>query len=290
MRYTHIHIDFQCQDDIKQTVSDLLIDAAGEAGCDSFENSSDGLDGYAVDGQFDSSMLDEAIRQFPIQGVHISYTVGMAEDKDWNQTWEESGFGPISIDECILVYDKRHTPAEQVSASPLPIKIGIEARQAFGTGTHETTQMVLDAIIHCCPRGKRMLDCGCGTGILSIAALKLGAKEAIGYDIDEWSTKNATHNARQNGAGAMKVLLGDASVLQEVEGCFELVVANINRNILLADLPRFAAKMSSGASLIISGFYESDASLLVAKAKELQLSEQVRKTLNSWCCITFLKD
>ncbi|MDY3671421.1 MAG: 50S ribosomal protein L11 methyltransferase, partial [Prevotella sp.] len=128
-----------------------------------------------------------------------------------------------------------------------------------------------------------------GTGILGIAASKLGAKEIIGYDIDEWSTHNATHNASINNVTNMQVMLGDASILKEVKEKFDVVLANINRNILLSDMPVFASLMTIGSTLIISGFYSSDVPLLEEKAAELGMEITGMRTDNEWTCLTLNK-
>ena len=134
----------------------------------------------------------------------------------------------------------------------------------------------------------RVLDCGTGTGILSICALKLGATEAVGYDIDEWSVDNARHNAVINGVDdRFTSLLGDATILNKVEGTFDLVMANINRNILLNDLPLFRQKMAPGAVLILSGFYTADSPLLIDKAATLGLALRQQQADNDWACLTF---
>lgn len=290
MKYISLHLRVSCQDDIRQTVLDLLADAAGEAGCDSFETTSDGINGYAVKGNFNREVFSAQLMSFPVSGVKISYTIEDADDQDWNETWEDAGFSPIIIDDRIVVYDARHTTTDEAEAFTQPCRIGIEARNAFGTGTHETTQMVLQTLAQSDLKGLRVLDCGCGTGILSIAALKLGAKEATGYDIDEWSVENAIHNAGLNGVTDFKGLLGDATVLQSISEHFDIVVANINRNILLNDLQAMVLKMDTGSRMIISGFYETDCPLLTTKALSLGLRESGRKTQNSWCCLSFIKD
>ena len=137
--------------------------------------------------------------------------------------------------------------------------------------------------------GKRVLDCGTGTGILAIAALKLGAREAVGYDIDEWSVDNARHNAVINGVDdRLTALLGDASILiDKVKGTFDIVMANINRNILLADMAAFVTKMAPGATLLLSGFYTEDVPLLVAKAEELGLTLTAQREDQNWASLRF---
>ena len=137
---------------------------------------------------------------------------------------------------------------------------------------------------------KRVLDCGCGTGILSIAASNLGANKVIGYDIDEWSVNNTLHNATMNNVTNLEVFHGNAQVLSHVSGLFDVVLANINRNILLQDMTSFVELMSPGAILLLSGFYEADANLLIEKATQLGLVERNRKTEDDWCCLMFTKE
>ena len=185
----------------------------------------------------------------------------------------------------VIIHDGRHLP--EPSLKDNAILIEIDAKLAFGTGTHETTRMICSELLTFAPAG-RVLDCGTGTGILSICALKLGASEAVGYDIDEWSVENARHNAVINRVdGHFQSLLGDASILDKVEGSFDLVLANINRNILLADLPQFREKMASGTRLILSGFYISDSAMLIAKAHELGLHLLSQDEDHNWACLTF---
>ena len=162
---------------------------------------------------------------------------------------------------------------------------------AFGTGTHETTRMICSQLLNMNLEGKRILDCGCGTGILGICALKLGAASCVGYDIDEWSTDNTRHNAVINHVDErFTSLLGDASILNKVEGVFDVVIANINRNILLADMPVFVNKMAQGATLLLSGFYNEDTALLVKQAKMLGLTLTAQREDNNWAELTLIKN
>ena len=262
---------------------DLLAALAGEAGFETFEETEEGLTGYVQQQLFDPSQLDELLQSFPFPDVTISYNVGEAEDRDWNEQWEQEGFDPIVVDNRLVIHDGRHLP-EQLSTVNYQLSIEIDARLAFGTGTHETTRMVCSTLLTLPLDGKRVLDCGCGTGILGIVAMKLGASACTAYDIDEWSVDNTRHNAVINQVD-ITPLLGDATILIKVEGKFGLVMANINRNILLNDLPTFRSKMADGAQLILSGFYTADIPLLVDKAEEcgLRLVSQLEE--NGWACL-----
>ena len=274
---------------------DVLAAMAGEAGFETFEETENGLKGYVQQSLFDEETLRATIADFPFEGVSITYDIHEAEDRDWNEQWEQEGFEPIVISgekpevsgeryPTIVIHDGRHLPESMPDDA---IAIEIDAKLAFGTGTHETTRMICGTLLSI-PSPLRVLDCGTGTGILSITALKLGAAQAVGYDIDEWSVDNARHNAVINFVDdRFKSLLGDATILNKVEGTFDLVLANINRNILLADMPMFREKIASGAKLILSGFYTEDAPMLVDKAKTLGLTLQQQKEDQNWCCLVF---
>ena len=316
---------------------DLLAALAGDAGFETFEETETGLLGYVQQSLFSEAALQESIVDFPFEGVSIRYDVREAEDRDWNEQWEQEGFEPIVVsrseecgvrsEECgvwsentfegIIIHDGRHLPSEVSShLSSLTshlLEIEIDARLAFGTGTHETTRMICSTLLDLFSAknpsssasdnslssflfplsspekpSMRVLDCGTGTGILSICALKLGATEAVGYDIDEWSVDNARHNAVINRVDdRFTSLLGDATILNKVEGTFSLVMANINRNILLNDLPLFRQKMAPGAVLILSGFYTADSPLLIDKAATLGLTLRQQQADNDWACLTF---
>lgn len=286
MEYIVADFKIECQDGMIQIARDLLTDDLGEVGFECFEDTEDGIAGYIQKDIYNGKKMDEALKNFLLTDASITYTVKDAEYKNWNSQWEEAGFEQIDINGAITIYDARHQDASSITA---PVAIGIETRQAFGTGTHETTRMVIASLLDLKLQGKRVLDCGCGTGILGIAASKFGAEEVVGYDIDEWSTQNAMHNASLNNIANMQVMLGDASILKEVKGKFDVVMANINRNILLNDMPAFVSVMTAGSTLILSGFYSSDVPLLEAKATELGMEIVCTRTDNEWTCLTLCK-
>lgn len=286
MKYLVAEFKIECQDGMIQIARDLLTDALGEAGFETFEDTEDGIQGYVQESLFDENAMNDVISNFMLPDVSISANIQEAEYKNWNEEWEEAGFERININDSITIYDARHDDGAGIASG---ISIGIETKQAFGTGTHETTRMIVSTLLNIDLKGKRVLDCGCGTGILGIAASKLGASEVVGYDIDEWSSENAIHNAELNGVGNMKVMLGDASVLKSVEGKFDVVLANINRNILLADMPAFVSVMADDSLLILSGFYASDVDLLIEKASSLGLSKIDSKSDSEWTCLVLKK-
>ncbi len=267
---------------LMQTARDLIADITSEIGFEAFKDTDNGIKGYVQRDIFDQGSLDYSLSTLPLEGVSVTYSLEDMEDKDWNEQWEEAGFDPIDINGKILVYDARRE-------RPMPAQdetlVGIKAKQAFGTGTHYTTQMVIESLLELGVEQKRVLDCGCGTGILGIVASKLGASEVVGYDIDEWSADNAKANAALNGVNNMQVLYGDASALTHISGLFDVVLANINRNILLNDMSAYVEVMASKARLVMSGFYEEDIPLLLDKATSLGLEETGRKKKDEWCCL-----
>ena len=282
-----------------QDARDILSALSAEAGFETFEETPTGLLAYVQQSLFDREALDNAIADFPFEGTHIIYNVREAEDRDWNEQWEQEGFEPIEVKsqkedgrskmfERIIIHDGRHLPSDLKLQTSDIISIEIDAHLAFGTGTHETTRMICATLLNMDLKGKRILDCGCGTGILGICALKLGADSCVGYDIDEWSADNTRHNAVINHVDDhLTSLCGNASLLDTLDGKFDLVLANINRNILLQDMPRFVNMMSPGTTLILSGFYESDCLLLESKAQQLGLKLTDTKTDDDWACMVF---
>lgn len=287
MRYYSSTFHIECSDaNLLQAARELLADALGEGGYETFEDTPDGIIGYVQEDNYDESAVKEAIATFPLGDVTITYSTESVPDQNWNAAWEEEGFEPIEVKKVVTIYDAHHTSDPDIFSTPL--NIGIEARNAFGTGNHETTRLMVESILEQPLDGRRVLDCGCGTGILAITALRCGAKEAVAFDIDEWSAENTRHNAELNGVGdRIEVLCGDAHVLSHVEGIFDVILANINRNILLEDMPRYHDVLTRGGALILSGFYEEDAPLLLKKAEAMGLHEISRKTDNGWCSLAF---
>jgi len=285
----------EADDGILAATGDLLAALTVEAGLEAFEEMNDQqLVGYAQKELLDINRLTAIVNNFPIENVNIRFDVSDAENKDWNEAWEQEGFSPIIINDRLCIHDLTHLPTEETDAD-----IAIDARQAFGTGTHDTTRMIVGHLMRMTDEGKlqgaSVLDCGCGTGILAIAALKLGAAEAKGYDIDQWSVDNSAHNAALNGVDdRLQTVLGDATAIDrilETTTAFDFVLANINRNILLADMPQFikAMKKEGGKQLILSGFYTADIPLLKEEAEELGLQTVTQYDSNDWACLVMEK-
>lgn len=277
----YFEVDFQLSP-LSQDACDILAALTADAGFESFEETQHGIRGYVQQPLLDRQALEDIVNNFPIMGTNIIYTINKAEDKDWNEQWEQEGFEPIIVgNNRLAIHDGRHLPSQ-----PADISVEIDARLAFGTGTHETTQMICEWMLDMPMKGLRVMDAGCGTGILGIVALKLKASHVTAYDIDEWSSDNTRHNAVINRVDSqLSVYCGDASLLDTKTADYDLVLANINRNILLNDMPRFCQIMKQDAKLILSGFYTEDIPLLEARGKELGLTLTGAKNRDKWASI-----
>lgn len=285
MKYYETEFTIKGNDALMQDSCDLLAAMAGEAGYESFEETDCGLKGYIQQDLYDEEALKQIIGDFPFEDMTITHVTREAEYRDWNEQWENEGFSPIFITDDCVVHDGRHMPD-----TPAKIMVEIDAKLAFGTGTHDTTKMVARQLIEANPEGKSVLDCGCGTGILGIIALKYGAEKVVGYDIDEWSADNARHNAVINGVGdSYDARLGDAAILDSSMS-FDIILANINRNILIADMPIWRPLMKKGGKLIVSGFYAEDVNKLTAKAEELALALESHHNEGEWHCLVFTSE
>ena len=229
--------------------ADILMALVADAGLESFVDTPQGVKGYVQTGLFERSVLDSLTDIFPMNGVKVTYRLAEAEDKNWNEEWERNGFEPVRIADRILIHSPEHH-----NLSPAEYDIVIDPHQAFGTGTHHTTGMILERLLGMDLGHKTVLDAGCGTGVLGIFCTLKGAKSVWAYDIDRWSVDNTKENMLLNGVKNMEVVEGNASILQGKDA-FDLILANINRNILLADLPSFVSVMHAGSQMILSGFY-----------------------------------
>ena len=266
MRYFEISITIT---PYNEAAADVLAALLADAGCDTFMPADDGLSAYILQDSYDETGIREAIDSATatFKDLAITHTCTEAPDENWNATWEaEHHFEPIPLPD-----------GQQVQIIP---------RQAFGSGEHATTRMILaflgSAHLASVLQGATVIDAGCGTGILGIAAMKLGAARVFAYDIDEWSVRNAKENYALNDLPATEdIALGDASVLAQAPQA-DILLANINRNILLADMPAFTAKLQQGGYLLLSGFYEADIEPLVARAANLGLTLQNSLSDGDW--------
>ncbi len=275
----YYELKFEITSAANQDACDLLAALLGEIGFEAFEPTAEGIKAYIQQQLYDEEALKQIIEAFPMQ-TEINYQACEASYENWNEQWEAEGFEPIVIGQDICVHDTRHLPAQSYAYD-----ITINPRMAFGSGTHPTTQMILHALTQKNIKGLRVMDAGCGTGVLGILCLMRGAENVLAYDIDEWSTQNAELNFGLNGMTAnVQIRLGDSSVIKDERG-LDLILANINRNILVADMPVWRNTLKDGGRLLVSGFYEQDAPIIVAEAEKLGLKEISRQMQEEWCLL-----
>ena len=259
---------------------DLLVDTLGNEGpYESFVETKDGLKAYVPADKYDLHFLKVTVETFP---VPLKYTVEEMEDKNWNEEWEK-GHQAVLVEYnggSVWVRAPFHPHRDDVS-----YELIIEPKMSFGTAHHPTTYMMLSYVAELDMVGKRVLDMGCGTAVLGILAKMRGASYVEGVDIDEWAFNNARENAATNNV-EITLMLGDATTLQ---GSFDIIIANINRNILLADMERYAAVLNAGGTLLLSGFYEADEAALVARAKELGMTLKNKKNRDGWSALQLVK-
>jgi ribosomal protein L11 methyltransferase len=264
-----------------EVVNDVLSAVLADAGFESFVEQPDGLLAYIQQSLYDEASVEAAISEFPIPDTAIEYSFVEAEDKDWNEEWEKNFFQPIVIGNRCVIHSTFHHDVPEAEYD-----IAINPQMAFGTGHHETTSLVIGEILDSDMSGKKVLDMGCGTSILAILARMKGAASCTAIDIDDWCVRNSIENIELNGVDEIEVCLGDASILAD-KGPFDMVIANINRNILLADMQHYVARMNEGATLLMSGFYVDDIPLIKAEAERLGLTFNGYKEKNRWVVTSF---
>lgn len=270
-------------DPCTETVNDVLAAVLGDVGFDSFMENEQGITAYILKELFDETTLKEALMYFPIEGTDVRYSWKEAEDKDWNEEWERHYFQPIVIDDRCVVHSTFHQDIPKAEYDIL-----INPQMAFGTGHHETTSFIVSELLYADLNNRSVLDMGCGTSILAILARMRGASAVTAIDIDTWCVENSKENIALNNLTGIEVMQGDASTLKD-KGPFDVVIANINRNILLADMRFYVERMHSGASLYMSGFYVEDIPLLKEKAAGLGLTFVHHKEKNNWAAVLFRK-
>jgi len=264
-------------------VQDVLTQQLADIGFESFVEQADGrLAAYIPTDTYNAAQLDSLLDSFPFEGVRLLETT-LCEDKDWNEEWEQNSFQPIQIGSDCLIHAPFHKNLPQCKYD-----IVINPKMAFGTGTHQTTSLILSRLLQTNLQGKSLLDMGCGTAVLGILAKKLGASPVTAIDIDNWCTENAAENCMLNGISDMEILLGDAKLLEGRS--FDIILANINRNILLMDMSHYAASLNNGGILIMSGFYTDDIPVLMEEAKKHGLVQAEHQNKDNWAMLELHKE
>jgi len=250
-----------------------------EAGFNSFNEEENQLLAY-----IDPEVFNENIcREITFLKMHpeVNFTVRALEDINWNKEWE-SNYQPVTIAGKCHVRAPFH-PALRDAV----YEIIIEPKMAFGTAHHETTQLMAGWMMDLDVSGKDILDMGCGTGILAILANKMGARNVIGIDNDEWAWRNAMENFRINGVTETNAFLGDAALIRQES--FDMILANINRNVLLQDMKKYSVALRKDGMLLLSGFYHKDIEAIVACASDFGLHLSGKRILNAWAVLLFYK-
>ena len=265
-----------------EVINDIISALAGEIGFESFVEWENGVQAYVQQSLFDQEALGNMVANFPIPNTNITYEIKEAEDKDWNEEWEKNFFQPIVIGNrcCIHSTFHKNTPKTEY-------EILINPQMAFGTGHHETTSSIISELLDADLQGKSVLDMGCGTSILAILASMRGDNPVTAIDIDDWCVNNSRDNIALNQIDNITVELGDASLLKNREP-FDVIIANINRNILLADMDRYAACMHIGSELFMSGFYVQDIPAIQEKAESLGMTFIHHREKNNWAAVKFI--
>ena len=263
-----------------ETVNDIVSALAGEIGFESFVEWENGVQAYVQQSLFDEEALKDMVANFPLPDTEIAYEIKEAEDKDWNEEWEKNFFQPIVIGNRCVIHSTFHKDIPQMEYDIL-----INPQMSFGTGHHETTNLIVCRLLETELTGKCVLDMGCGTSILAILAAKRGASPITAIDIDDWCVSNSADNIRLNGIDCITVRLGDADLLRTERPTFDLIIANINRNILTADMDAYAACMKTGSRIFLSGFYVDDIPVMKESLKKNALTFIEHHENNRWAMI-----
>lgn len=269
-----------------EEASEMLMAALSEIGFESFAYTDEGFSAYIPSERYSARAVDNLpLLALLGEQYRITRTCTEIENRDWNRIWEES-FTPIRIDNRAMIRAGFHAPDPAVE-----FDIIIDPKMSFGTGHHATTALMLEMMLAHRPAfaGKEVLDMGCGTGILAILAARLGAARVTGIDIDDWAYRNAGENLASNGIRQVEIRIGDASLLTGAER-YDVILANINRNILLDDMAAYVSVLREGGMLVMSGFYEHpDLQMIREKALSLGLSAGDFLTRDPWVAAIFNK-
>ena len=260
---------------------DLLIDMLAGIGFDTFEEVEGGFKAYIPEGDFNKELLEENLASYH-EMFSFSYEVNVIRQKNWNEVWE-SNFEPIQI------WDKVYVRATFHQSKPeFPLEIVIDPKMAFGTGHHETTSMMMDLMLDVDFAGKKVLDMGCGTGILAILASKLGAKDITAIDYDPVCYDSTIENSTLNHIGNIKAICGSKEVIPDVQ--YEIILANINRNILLQFMPDMRGLLRPGGQLLLSGIMTQDEKIILESAAKAGLQRLQQLEKDNWLAIRLVAE
>ena len=259
--------------------ADIFTAELGELGFNAFEENEEGFSAYIDEDKFDQEALEEVVNRYAGM-VQVEYTTQKIERQNWNEEWERN-FEPLFIGDKVSVRASFHEKPANAEYD-----IVINPKMSFGTGHHETTTLMIENQLTLDHQGKRVLDMGCGTGILAIMAGELGASEIVAVEIEDWTVENARENAGLNGYATIDVRLGGAETIEGDEP-YDIILANINRNVLLEDMPAYVAVLKPQGYLLLSGFYTEDLPMLQERATELGLTYLSHRVKNNWVSAIF---
>ena len=263
-----------------ENLKDMFMELLGEIGFDSFMDTDDGFDAYCQEPLLNEEELNDILQMEQFANVKF-LKKELIPDQDWNATWEAS-YEPVIINEFCRI----RAPFHKVEGS-YKYDLIIEPKMSFGTAHHETTSQIIELMLQSDFTGQNLLDMGSGTGVLAILAKKLGSATTVAIDNDEWAYRNALDNIRLNDENEIIVELGDASSLNDRQ--FDVILANINRNILLRDMKEYVKCLVDGGKIFFSGFYEEDLVLITKEAERLGLTYSNHVTKNNWTAAVFVK-
>ncbi|WP_167609084.1 50S ribosomal protein L11 methyltransferase [Maribellus sediminis] len=265
----------------QEWLRDIITSQLANIGFDSFVDHNNGVDAYIPANLYHKGELNAVLDEFS-EDFAFDVKSELIADRNWNEEWEKNYFKPLVVaDECVV-----RAPFHK-EFPHLKYEIVIEPNMAFGTGNHETTSLMLEYILKSDVAGKKVLDMGCGTGILGILCSMKEAKAVTAIDIDQWSFDGALGNTKLNKIFNIDVKLGDAALLGEEN--YDLILANIQRNVLLNDMPSYNKVLNDGGTLIMSGFYSEDIPAIKEKAESLGLKDAGHQIKNNWVAYAFVK-
>ncbi|WP_179336786.1 50S ribosomal protein L11 methyltransferase [Winogradskyella ludwigii] len=261
-----------------QPATEIIIAELGYAGFESFVETEEGVTAYIQKEEWNANILDD-IHILTSDEFEITFDFNEIEQTNWNEEWEKN-FNPIIVDNEVSVRAPFHEKPDT------KYDLIIEPKMSFGTGHHETTHMMIQHILKNDFKGKSVLDMGCGTGVLAILAEKVGATKLDAIDIDNWCYLNSVENVERNDCNNISVYEGDATLLDGKT--YDSIIANINRNILLADIESYAKCLNENGTLFLSGFYQEDIPIIEAECNKqmLKLSETLQK--GQWVSLKFI--
>lgn len=264
-------------------IADIFKDALIACGYDSFSDNNEGFEAYCPEECFALEQVKAiAENEFGfVEDLKIEYDTEEIEQKDWNAEWEKNYPSVLFPGFCVV------RPPFNPLEDEVKYDIIIEPKMSFGTAHHQTTSLIIDFLSCEQVAGKRLMDMGCGTGVLAILAAKMGAVDCVAVDNDSWAAENAKENVIRNGVD-VDVFLGDSSLLRGDEN-YEIFIANINRNILLDNMEIYSKSIKSGGVLFLSGFYENDIPILENKCAELGLVLSESRTKDNWAAMRLVK-